>query len=42
MCIGLLAKQDFYVRNVSRNTELKQLANSQNFANSEVDGVAFR
>jgi len=42
MCIGLLAKQDFYERNVSRNTELKKLANSQNFANSEVAPVAFR
>ncbi len=29
MYIGLLAKQNFYVRNVSRNTELKKRANSQ-------------
>jgi len=42
MCIGLLAKQDFYVRNIFRNAELKELNNSQSFANSGVAPVAFR
>jgi len=29
MCIGLLAKQDFYERNVFSNAELKKLIDSQ-------------
>jgi len=29
MCIGLLAKRDYYERNVFRNAELKRLTNSQ-------------
>jgi len=29
MCIRLLAKQDFYERNVFKNAELKKLTNSQ-------------
>jgi len=35
MCIGLLAKQDFYVKYIFQKTGLKKLANSQNFANSQ-------
>ena len=42
MCIGLLAKQDFYVRNIFfRNAEMKELVNSRSFANSGVASVAF-
>ena len=29
MCIGLLAKKDFYVKYIFRKTGLKKLANSQ-------------
>jgi len=42
MCIGLLEKQDFYVKFIFWKTGLKKLANSQNFAISEVAPAAFR
>jgi len=41
MCIGLLEKQDFY-ENYFWKAGLKKLANSQNFAISEVAPAAFR
>jgi len=42
MCIGLLEKQDFYENYIFWKTGLKKLANSQNFAISEVAPTAFR
>ena len=42
MCIRLLEKQDFYAKYVFwKKSGLKNLANSQNFANSEIAPGAF-